>query len=184
MSEIVKGESQPAYKKIFVVGCPRSGTSWTSEMISQHSDIVRLYGESHLYKLFYDPFTYLKQLNWRQRLKLKSWIFKQYGPVPIFAGFDSNRIWAGFPHIYRTYERSDPYSGPHTCVDRKAFVKLIKEARSGKGDDLTQVKRLIKSTLDCAFYSQGGNSDKIMLKKRPCISGMRMSFWRLFQKQR
>lgn len=167
MSEIVKSESQPAYEKVFVVGCPRSGTSWTSEMISQHSDIVRLYGESHLYKLFYDPFTYLKQLNWRQRLKLKSWIFKQYGPVPIFTGFDSNRIWAGFPRIYRLYEGSDPYSGPHTCVDRKAFVKLITEARSVKGDDLTKVKRLIESMLDAAFYSQGGNSDKIMLEKTP-----------------
>ncbi len=72
MSEIIKGESQPSYKKVFVVGCPRSGTSWTSEMISQHSDIVKLYGEGHLYKLFYDPFTYLKQLKWRQRLNLKS----------------------------------------------------------------------------------------------------------------
>ena len=167
MPEIIKGESPLSYKKVFVVGCPRSGTSWTSEMISCHSNIVKLYGESHLYKLFYDPFTYLNQLSWRQRLKLGSWIFKQYGPMPIFAGFNSNRIWAGFPRIYRTYERSCPYSGPHTCVDRKDFVRLIREARSGKGDDLTKVKKLIESILDSAFYSQGGNSDKVMLEKTP-----------------
>ncbi|MGB3299684.1 MAG: sulfotransferase [Phormidesmis sp.] len=179
MLEIVQGQSQSQsqgqsegplqkpYQKIFVVGCPRSGTSWTSEMIAQHPDIVRLYGESHLYKLFYDPFTYLKRLKWRQRLELKAWIFKQFGPLPIFTGFNSDQIWAGFPRIYRLYEKSDPYSGPHTCVDRKEFATLIKAARAGEGDDLTKVKRLIEAVLETAFYAQGGDRHKTMLEKTP-----------------
>lgn len=167
LEDQLQSNSQPPYQKIFVVGCPRSGTSWTSEMIAQHPDIVRLYGESHLYKLFYDPFTYLKQLKWRQRLELKAWIFKQFGPLPIFTGFNSDQIWAGFPRIYRLYEKSDPYSGPHTCVDRKEFAKLIKAARAGEGDDLTKVKKLIEAMLDAAFYAQGGDRHKIMLEKTP-----------------
>ena len=136
-------------------------------MISQHPDIVKLEGESHLYKLFYDPFTYLEKLQWRRRLKRSSWIFKHYGLTPIFTGFNSNNIWASFPRNYCFYKRSGQSSGPHTCVDYAEFVELVRAARISKGSDLTKVERLIASVFDAAFYQQGGDGNKIMLEKTP-----------------
>ena len=138
-----------------------------AEMVSQYPDVVKLEGESHLYKLFYDPFTYLEKLPWRRRLKRSPWIFKHYGPMPILTGFNSNNIWASFPRNYRFYEQSGQSSGPHTCVDYAKFVELVKAARVSEGSDLTKVNRLIASVFDAAFYQQGGNDNKIMLEKTP-----------------
>lgn len=138
-----------------------------AEMVSQYPDVVKLKGESHLYKLFYDPFTYLEDLPWRRRLKRSSWIFKHYGSIPILTGFNSNNIWASFPRNYRFYEQSGQSSGPHTCVGYAEFVELVNAARASEGSDLTKVKRLITSVFDAAFYQQGGDDNKIMLEKTP-----------------
>lgn len=167
MLETANDTSKRAYRKLFVVGCPRSGTSWTSEMTSQHPDVVKLPGESHLYKLFYDPFTYLQKLHWQRRIERSAWIFKHYGLKPILTGFNSDNIWASFPRNYRFYERSGQSSGPHTCIDYKEFVDLVKAASASEGNDLTKTKRLIASIFEAAFYNQGGDDNKIMLEKTP-----------------
>ena len=163
-------EQSRTYRKIFVVGCPRSGTSWTSKMISQSSAVVRLPGESHLYKLLYDPFTYLPKIGWRKRIKRRTWIFKHYGVGgigPLLTGFNSQNMWAGLAQVYRFYKWSGHGSGPHMCVDYEEFLELIEAARAEKGDDLTRVKQLIESVLEAAFYAQGGDRNKIMLEKTP-----------------
>lgn len=160
-------EQSHPYRKVFVVGCPRSGTSWTSKMISQSSAVVRLPGESHLYKLLYDPFTYLPQVDWRKRFQRRAWILKHYGIGPILTGFNSRNMWAGLPRVYRFYKWSGHSSGPHMCVNYEEFLELVEAARSEKGDDLTRVETLIESILDSAFYAQGGDRDKIMLEKTP-----------------
>lgn len=155
------------HRKIFVVGCPRSGTSWAAEMLAQHPDIVKLPGESHLYKLFYDPFTYLEKLNWQARIKKRVWIYKNFGITPIVTGFNSHNIWASLPRIYRFYQRSGQYSGPHMCVSYEKFLGLVEQAKAGAGDDLEKVSRLIKSVLEVSFLEQGGDRHQIMLEKTP-----------------
>ncbi len=155
------------HRKLFVVGCPRSGTSWAAEMLAQHPDIVKLAGESHLYKLFYDPFTYLEKLTWKKRIEKRAWIFKNFGIAPIITGFNSRNIWAALPRIYRFYQRSGQYSGPHMCVDYPKFLALVEKAKSEEGSDLTKVSRLIESVLAFSFYEQGGDRNKIMLEKTP-----------------
>lgn len=136
-------------------------------MLAQHPDVVKLPGETHLYKLFYDPFTYLEQMHWQQRIKRRSWIFKHYGLGPILTGFDSNKIWASFPRNYRFYERSGQQSGPHTCVSYQEFATLAKAAQAGEGDDLVKVQKLIEAVFETAFHHQGGDSSKVMLEKTP-----------------
>lgn len=37
------------YRKFFVVGCPRSGTSWLTKMIGSHPNILKVPSESHAY---------------------------------------------------------------------------------------------------------------------------------------
>jgi len=136
-------------------------------MLERHPSVVKLKGESHLYKLLYDPFTYLKKMPLRSRLKRRSWILKHYGPIPILTGFNSNNLWRGLLRTYRFYEWSGESSGPHMAVDYETFKTLVHQASAGEGDDLSKVTQLIKSVLEVSFYAQGGNSSQIMLEKTP-----------------
>lgn len=159
-------DSSTAYPKIFVAGCPRSGTTWIAHMIERHPNVIKLEGESHLYKLLYDPFTYLKNMPLRQRLNRRNWILKHYGPTPILTGFNSDNLWNGLLRTYQFYKWSGKDSGPHMTVGYKTFETLVKKAKAGEGDDLCKVTRLIKSIFDVSFYEQGGSS-QTMLEKTP-----------------
>jgi len=156
-----------SYKKVFVVGCPRSGTSWAANMLGQHPNIVKLMGETHLYKLFYDPLTYLEQMDWRKRFERKAWIYKHYGIGPILTGFNSRNMWAALPRIYRFYRWSGHNSGPHTCIGYEEFLDLFRAASKVDGDDFDKTSALIESILDTAFYKHGGDSSKTLLEKTP-----------------
>ena len=136
-------------------------------MLERHPNVIKLSGESHLYKLLYDPFTYLKMMPLQVRLKQRSWILKHYGPMPILTGFDSNNLWQGLLRTYRFYEQSGQGSGPHKVVDYETFKTLIEKARVSQGDDLKKITQLIVSILDSAFYKQGGDSSQTMLEKTP-----------------
>ncbi|MEM9946908.1 MAG: sulfotransferase [Cyanobacteria bacterium P01_D01_bin.36] len=155
------------YPKIFVVGCPRSGTTWTAHMLDKHPSVTKLSGESHLYKLLYDPFTYLKGMSLRSRLTRRNWILKHYGPTPILTGFNSNNLWRGLLQTYRFYKWSGERSGPHMVVDYETFKALVKKARAGEGDDLSKVNQLIASIFDVSFRQKGGDSSQVMLEKTP-----------------
>lgn len=155
------------YQKIFVVGCPRSGTSWVANMISQHPDVINLPGESHLYKLFYDPFTYLHTLTWRQRAKRKKWLITHYGIRPMLTGFNHQNLWAALPRLYRLYQRKNDNAGPYTCVDYERFLDLFNTASIQEKDGFARVNKLIASILDTAFYQRNGTSDKVLLEKTP-----------------
>ncbi len=155
------------YKKAFVVGCPRSGTSWAANMLGQHPNIIKLIGETHLYKLFYDPLTYLEQMNWRKRLSRKAWIYKHYGVAPIITGFNSQNMWAALPRIYRFYRWSGNNSGPHMCIDYEDFLELFHAANKVDGDGFDKTSVLIESILDTAFHQRGGDRTKTLLEKTP-----------------
>jgi len=140
-------------------------------MVSEHPQVVGLAGETHLYKLFYDPFTYLKGMGWRKRIERRTWIYKHYGIGPIATGFNSQNLWAAMPRIYRFYQWSGENSGPHTCIGYEEFCAIAKAANAGEGDDLTKVKTLIESVLNSAFYTHGGqgqdDQSRTLLEKTP-----------------
>ncbi len=136
-------------------------------MLERHPSVIKIEGESHLYKLLYDPFTYLQNMPLRLRLKRRSWIFKHYGSTPILTGFNSDNLWQGLLRTYRFYEWSGESSGPHMVVDYETFKGLVEEARAAEGDDLDKVTRLIASIFGRAFYAQGGNGSRVMLEKTP-----------------
>ena len=129
--------------------------------------MIKLDGESHVYKLLYDPFTYLKDMPLKVRLQQRGWLLKHYGPTPVVTGFNSNTLWNGLLRTYRFYEWSGHASGPHMLVDYETFKALVAEARVANGDDLSKVNRLIASLFDRAFYQRGGDSSQIMLEKTP-----------------
>ncbi|WP_071518654.1 sulfotransferase [Geitlerinema sp. PCC 9228] len=158
--------SNSNYQKLFVVGCPRSGTTWITKMLGSHPQIVKLPSESHLYKLVYDPFTYLKKLKLSVRLKKASWIFKHFGFKPILFGFHSNDIWNGMLRTYKLYQNANQV-GIHICIDYEDFKEEIAKLKEASEDDLIKAQNLIAHILDMYFHQKGGNSEQILLEKTP-----------------
>lgn len=136
-------------------------------MIAQHPATIGFPSETHLFKLLFDPFTYLPQWNWQKRFEQKSWIFKHYGLKPIFLGFHSHDIWQGFERIYKLYQNSPAKVGPHNCVDYREFKSLIQQAKNSQDCDLIKVKKTIALIWDKGFYNRGGDREKIMIEKTP-----------------
>ena len=83
------------YRKIFIVGCPRSGTSWLQKMFGLHPDVIALPSESHVYPLIYDPFTYQTKLSLEKRLKNYKHLLRLYGLKPLLMGIQSRDLWRG-----------------------------------------------------------------------------------------
>jgi hypothetical protein len=42
-------------RKVFVVGCPRSGTTWTRSMLCAHPHVIAPASETHAYDELYVP---------------------------------------------------------------------------------------------------------------------------------
>ncbi len=89
------------YRKLFIVGYPRSGTSWLTKMISSHFNILQVKKESHAYSVTYHYFTYLKKQTLKKRLESAGWIMKYYGLKLLLLGFKSEDLWQGIFKNYR-----------------------------------------------------------------------------------
>ena len=89
------------YPKLFIVGCPRSGTSWVTSLVSHHPDVVAVPIETHAYPLVYEPFVQLPEQTLMTRLKSWKGILRRYGVMPLLFGFQSSDIWRG---ILRDYQ--------------------------------------------------------------------------------
>ncbi|MEB3342262.1 sulfotransferase [Okeania sp.] len=155
------------YRKLFVVGCPRSGTSWLTKIISLHPNILKVPSESHAYSLTYHYFTYLKQQKLKKRFKSAKWILKFYGLKPLLLGFKSEDIWQGIFKHYEAYQKGKDKVGLHNLVNYTELQELIAKASSGSEDDLTKVKKLNKLMFDRFFEKNGGTQKDILLEKTP-----------------
>jgi sulfotransferase family protein len=82
----------------FVVGCPRSGTSWVRNILDGHPD-VRCGPESHLYSIVHDV---------------------------ILAAVDGAVPWSEVMARYDSF--ADRNVGPHRWVDRTTMVELVEQA--------------------------------------------------------
>ncbi|MDY7007316.1 MAG: sulfotransferase [Cyanobacteriota bacterium] len=109
------------YRKLFIVGCPRSGTSWLTRMISFHPNILKVPSESHAYSLTYHYFTYLKKQKLKKRFKLAIWILKFYGLKPLLFGFRSEDLWQGIFKHYEIYQKGTDGVGIHNLV---SYIEL------------------------------------------------------------
>ena len=151
------------YGKLFIVGCPRSGTSWLKEIIGSHSDVLVVSNESHAYSITYNNFTYLKNQELKKRLRSAKWIWMSYGLKPLLFGIESEYLWQGILKQYKIFQKSKEKLGLHNLVSYTELKELIAKVRSGSEDDLTKVKNLNQLMFDHFFEKNGGTEKDILL---------------------
>lgn len=154
-----------AYRKLFIVGCPRSGTSWVTTLIAGSPEVVVVPAETHVYRLVYEPFVELP--TWSLQRRLRSWkgIFRRYGPKPLLMGFQAPDIWRGILRDYQILNRPNSH-GLHALVQCSELKALLKTARTQLGSEQEKAENLIAALLDC-FFEQHGSPDQVLLEKTP-----------------
>ncbi|MEM1171709.1 MAG: sulfotransferase [Cyanobacteria bacterium P01_H01_bin.35] len=158
------------YHKLFLVGCPRSGTSWLQKMIGRHSNILKVPSESYAYSLTYNNFTYLKNQDLKKRFRAfnsAKWIYISYGLKPLLFGIESEDLWQGVLKQYKIFQNSKEKVGLHRLVNYTELEELITKIRFGSEDDLIKVKILIQLMFDRFFEKNGGTEKDILLEKTP-----------------
>jgi hypothetical protein len=131
----------PRYPKLFVVGCPRSGTSWVQGILSAHPAVITSQ-ESHAYENIYDPVT--------------------------ARGRDSVVAWTKVLHRHDIAEREARWVGLQWWVNRVSLKRLIEWAFSADGiGDSDAAETVIEAIFDSYFLDHGGDEHKTLLEKTP-----------------
>jgi hypothetical protein len=131
----------PAYPKLFVVGCPRSGTSWVQAIITAQPRVISS-SESHAYETIFE--------NTVNR-----------------AG---SRIdaWTKVLHRHDLSEREARWVGLHWWVNRATLLDLIGWAlHQGEADRAEVAERVIQGVFDSYFFEMGGDPQHVLLEKTP-----------------
>ncbi|MEL6139896.1 MAG: sulfotransferase [Cyanobacteria bacterium J06628_6] len=157
--------SNVTYPKLFVVGCPRSGTSWVTSLIAGHPEVVAVPVETHAYRLIYEPFLTLPDQPLAHRLRSWKGILRRYGPKPLLLGFAPADIWRG---ILRDYDiLNHPHShGLHGLANTADFRVLVAAAQKNSKLASVQAEDLIQLLLD-RFFQQQNCPGLTLLEKTP-----------------
>ncbi|MGD1898937.1 MAG: sulfotransferase [Phormidesmis sp.] len=153
------------YPKLFVVGCPRSGTSWVTKLIASHHTVVEIPIETHAYPFLYEPFLRLPAQRLPSRLRSWKGIVRRYGLWPLLLGFESSDIWRG---ILRNYEilNTENSHGLRLLADYSTFESLLQTAQLRPGPDLEKAEQLIGDLFDL-FFQEKGQAGSTLLEKTP-----------------
>ena len=152
-------------RKLFVIGCPRSGTTWLSNMLGQHPDILRIPYETWIYKRIYEPFEYLQKITFGQRMKNAKWLLSRYSLFAVLFGIQSRDLWQGILRGYQNEKADDV--GLHNIITYQELKALIQKIQPQSDRDLVKAERLIAEIFDLAFMNLGGQPQQILLEKTP-----------------
>ena len=131
----------PGYRKIFVVGCGRSGTSWVQGIIGAHPRVITTQ-ESHAYETVYEPVTR------RNRASVNA--------------------WTKVLHRHDLSEREARWVGLHWWINRAHLLDLIDWGLHASGaGDADAAESVIEAVFDTYFLSRGGTSENMLLEKTP-----------------
>lgn len=158
--------SPVAYQKIFIVGCPRSGTSWLQQMLSSHKNVLPVENESHIYRLAYEPFTYVSGLNAKKRWQRWSYFLRHFGLSALLFGATSSDIWNSILRSYQIYQKNNDV-GLHHLISFQELKSLISEVSQRSEADLDKAQLLIHLILDSFFEKAGGQPQQVFLEKTP-----------------
>jgi hypothetical protein len=131
----------PDYRKLFVVGCGRSGTSWVQGIIAAHPRVITTQ-ESHAYEAVYDPVTR--------------------------RGRASVNAWTKVLHRHDLSEREARWVGLHWWINRADLLDLIDWGLHATGaTDADAAESVIEAIFDTYFLSRGGTTEMMLLEKTP-----------------
>ncbi len=128
------------YPKVFVVGCPRSGTTWVDDILKHHPRVVGG-RESHMYP------TISGTIGARGRLSIGSW-------ARLFYGIERG-------------SRLSREVGAHQYVDRRTLSRLGRAVLADVATDEEATDRLVRAVFDEYFLSAGGTPDHVFVEKTP-----------------
>jgi hypothetical protein len=130
-----------SYPKLFVVGCPRSGTTWVASMLQRHPRVIGTV-ESHAYDTVLGPF--------------------------LFRGLRGDAGWRVVLTRYEVMVRKPWGVGLHEYVNRRAFHRLVAATRGERAaSDVERAERLIGWIYDRYFSAQGGTAADLFVEKTP-----------------
>jgi hypothetical protein len=129
------------YRKVFVVGCGRSGTSWVQRIVALHPSVITSQ-ESHAYEVVYGNIAPARPRS-----------------IP---------AWTKVLHRHDLGAREARYVGLHWWVDRQALCGVIAGALATRDRAPADVAEdAIEAVFDAYFDAQGGTSDNVLLEKTP-----------------
>jgi hypothetical protein len=128
------------YPKVFVVGCPRSGTTWVDGILNRHPLVVGG-RESHLYPT------------------VRASIGRE-GPRSVAA-------WARLLYGLERGARLHRGAGPHHYVDRPTLARLAAGVLAEGSHDAEVSDRLIAAVFAAYFQAHGGTPDHVLVEKTP-----------------
>jgi hypothetical protein len=131
----------PPYRKVFIVGCPRSGTTWIRRLVAHHPRVVSG-PESHAYPHLLGAFTDL--------------------------GLRGSAGWHRILDRYRRGERRGLAVGLHHWVDRPALHRFVAAALADpEWTDETAAERVVDAIFDAYVLARGCTAEHVLLEKTP-----------------
>jgi hypothetical protein len=129
-----------AYSKVFVVGCPRSGTTWVARLLNGHPDTIGG-RESHVYPRLWRPIAH------GGSRQVRAW-------ARIFYGLERGRVL-------------DRPAGIHHYVDRRTLGEIARRSMAVEPGDRRLAGRLVREVFDTYFLAAGGTADRVLVEKTP-----------------
>jgi len=128
------------YRKVFIVGCPRSGTTWLLRLFAGHPAVVSG-RESHA---------------WRD----VAGIYEREGPPAV--------RWARVIRRYDVMSEEQPWVGLRWYVDRGTFVRLVEEVGADvRLADADAADEVIERVFDTFFALRATNPADVFVEKTP-----------------
>jgi len=128
------------YPKVFVVGCPRSGTTWVADILGRHPAVIRGQ-ESQLYST----------------IRHSLGTYGAYNPIG----------WARLFYGVERGVRIGANAGMHFYVDAHTLLR-VGWAVLGSAPRRDQVTpKLVRAVLDSYFVQQGGTAGRVLVEKTP-----------------
>ena len=139
----VPGAASPEHRKVFVVGCARSGTTWIRAILDQHPMVVTG-PESHL----------LPVLGRALRSGPPSTTWKR----EVLTAYDQRE---------RDAEVSYGGTGPHRWIDRRSLEGLLDAEIDAAHPTDVAVRAVVRGVLDGFYAAAGGQPGGVLVEKTP-----------------
>lgn len=150
------------YNKLFIGGCPRSGTTWVWSIFKYHPQVISTF-ESFVYDIFLLPFINLDRPFFKARFKE---IKNRLGITKVFdsTNIKDQDIWDCIVNLHKVY----PSIRLYQYVTPQQIAGFVEEAQSQS--NLSTIKKaeyIIESIFDCYYQKSGGTGNNIFVDKTP-----------------